>query len=113
VVVGAAVVVETVVVGEAVAGAVTGGWVVAASKVENASEVVVAPAVAGAWAMAGSAVVVGLLMTRGPVAEVGAKRMGAAVGSRGPVVGVDTVLAAGSAGMAGSARAGIRRSGAD
>jgi len=61
------VVVGPVVVGPVVVvGAVTGGWVVVASKAENASEVVV-PAVAGAWAGAGPAVVVGRLPARGPV----------------------------------------------
>jgi hypothetical protein len=43
------VVVVVVVVG--VVGPVTAGWVVAASKVENASVLVVVPAVAGAWAL--------------------------------------------------------------
>jgi uncharacterized membrane protein YeaQ/YmgE (transglycosylase-associated protein family) len=41
--------VVVVVVG--VVGPVTAGWVVAASKVENASVLVVVPAVAGAWAL--------------------------------------------------------------
>jgi hypothetical protein len=109
VVVGAAVVVETVVVGEAVVGAVTGGWVVAASKVESASEVVVVPAVAGAWALAGPAVVVGLLRTGGSGVVV--QRVGAVVGARGAVVGVGAGLRAGSVGTVGRARAGARRGG--
>jgi hypothetical protein len=104
------VVVGAVVVGPAVVlGAVTGGWVLVAPKVENASEVVVGPAVAGAWAVAGPAVVVGRLPARGPVSELAVERVGAVVGARGPVVGVDVDLGAGSAGTVGSARAGARR----
>jgi hypothetical protein len=106
------VVVGAVVVGPAVVlGAVTGGWVLVAPKVENASEVVVGPAVAAAWAMADPAVVVGVLPARGPVSGRGADAVAKVVGASGPVVGVDTDLGAGSAGTVGSARAGARRGG--
>ena len=110
VVVGAAVVVETVVVGEAVVGAVTGGWVVVAPTVENASVIVVVSAVADTWAVAGPGALVGLLTARrGPVSEVRVETVGAVVGSRGPVEGVPTDLAAGSAGTVSSPRTGVRR----
>jgi hypothetical protein len=100
------VVVGAVVVGPAVVvGAVTGGWVLVAPKVENASEVVVGPAVAGACAVAGPAVVVGRLPARGPVSEVAVERVGAVVGARGPVGGGDAGLWASSVG---SASAGAR-----
>jgi hypothetical protein len=112
VVVASVVVVGAVVVGAVVVvGPVTGGWVVVAPKVENASVMVVVPAVAGAWAMAGPAVVVGLLTASGPVSEVGVDAVGKVVGARGLVVGVDTDLGAGSVGAVGSARAGARRGG--
>ena len=78
---------------------------VVASTAENASAIVVGPAVAG------PAVVVGRLPARGPVSEVAVERVGAVVGARGPVVGVDVDLGAGSAGTVGSARAGARRGG--
>jgi hypothetical protein len=110
VVVGAAVVVETVVVGEAAVGAVTGGWVVVALTVENASVIVVVSAVADAWAMAGPGALVGLLTApRGPVSEVRVETVGAVGGSRGPVVGAATDLAAGAAGTVSSPRTGARR----
>jgi hypothetical protein len=109
VVVGAAVVVETVVVGEAVVGVVTGGWVVAPT-VENASVIVVASAVADTWAVPGPGALVGLLTARrGLVSAVRVETVGAVVGSRGPVVGVATDLAAGSAGTVSSPRTGVRR----
>jgi len=108
VVVGAAVVVGAVVGGAVVVvGPVTGGWVLVAPKVEKASVLVVVPAVAGAW-LASPAVVVGPLTARGPVAEVVVERVGAVVGARGPVGGVDVGLGAGSVGTVGSARAGAR-----
>jgi hypothetical protein len=78
---------------------------VVAPKAENASAIVVGPAVAG------PAVVVGPLPARDPVSEVAVARVGAVVGARGPVVGVDTDLGAGSAGTVDSARAGARRGG--
>jgi hypothetical protein len=112
VVVASVVVVGVVVVGPVVVvGAVTGGWVLLAPQIESASVIVVVPAVAGAWAMADPAVVVGRLTASGPVSEVGADGVGAVVGARGLVVGVDTDLGAGSAGAVGSARAGARRGG--
>jgi hypothetical protein len=113
VVVGAAVVVGVVVGGAAVVvGAVTGGWVVAAPKVENVSVLVVVPAVAGAWTVPDLGVVGALLTARpGLVSEVGVERVGAVVGCRGPVVGVDTALAAGSAGTIDSAMSGAWPSG--
>jgi hypothetical protein len=98
------VVVASVVGAAVVVGAVTGGWVVVAPKVESAS-VIVVPAVAG------PAVVVGRLPARGPVSEVRVEKVGAVVGSRGAVVGVEADLGAGSAGTVGSARAGARRGG--
>jgi len=73
--------------------------------------IVVVPAVAGAWALAGPGLVVGLLTASSTVSGVGVERVGAVVDSRGPVVEVDTDLAAGSAWTAGSTRAGTRRSG--
>jgi hypothetical protein len=122
VVVGAAVVVGAVVVGAVVVGAVvvgavvvvgvvTGGWVMVAPTVERASVIVAVPAVAGAWALTGPGVVVGLLTASGTVAGVGVERVGAVVGSCGPVVEVDAELVAGSAWAAGSTRAGARRGG--
>ena len=78
--------------------------------VENAALLVV-PAVVGAWAAAGPAVVVGRLPVRGLVSTVGVEGVGAVVGARGPVVGVDVDLGAGSVGTVGSARAGARRGG--
>ena len=82
-----------------------------APKVENASLLVVVPAVAGAWALTGPAVVVGPLRARGPVSGMGVERVGALVGARGPVVGGDADLGAGSAGTVGRARAGPRLGG--
>jgi hypothetical protein len=111
VVVGAFVVGVVVVGAPVVVGPVTGGWVVVAPKAENASVMVVGPAVAGAWALAAPAVVVGRLPANGPVSEVRVDAVGKVVGARGPVVGVDTDLGAGSAGAVGSARAGARRGG--
>jgi hypothetical protein len=87
------------------------GWVTVAPTVESGSVTVVLPAVAGAWALAGPGVVVGLLTASGTMSEVGAKRVGAGVDSRGPVVEVDTGLVAGSAWTSGSTRADTRRSG--
>jgi hypothetical protein len=85
VVVDAAMVVETVVVGAAVLdGAVTGGWVVVAPKVENASMIVVTPELADTWALAGPGALVGVLTARGTVSGVGSERADAVVGSRGP-----------------------------
>ena len=58
--------------------------------------------------------VVGLLTASGTVSGMGierVERVGAVVGSRGPVVGVDADLFAGSAWMSDSTRAGTRRSG--
>jgi hypothetical protein len=81
---------------------------VVAPKVENASLLVVVPAVAGAWTLTGPAVVVGLLRARGPVSRVGVEPVGAVVGARGAVVGVDAGLGAGWVGRVGSARAGAR-----
>jgi hypothetical protein len=116
-VVGASVVVVVsmvVVVGAVVGGAVvvvgpaTGGWVLVAPKVENASLLVVVPAVARAWALTGPAVVVGPLRAGGPVSGAGVEPVGAVVGARGPVGGVDAGLGAGSVGRVGSARAGAR-----
>src|SRR5829696_7145107 len=99
------------VVGAAVVvGAVTGGWVLVAPKVENASLLVVVLALAGA--AAGPAALVGLLTARGPVAEVVVELVGALVGARGPVVGVNAGLGAGSVGTVGRARAGARPGGA-
>jgi len=92
-----------------VVGAVVGG---AAVVVENASLLVVVPAVVGAWAMNDPAVVVGPLRARASVSGVMVERGGAVVGARGPVVGSDADLGAGSAGMVGSARAGARLGGA-
>jgi hypothetical protein len=113
VVVGAAVVVGAVVGGAVVVvGPVTGGWVLVASKVENASVLVVVSAVIGAWALTGPAVVVGPLTIRGPVSGAGVERVGALVGVRGPVVGVDVGLGVGSVGTVGRARAGARLGGA-
>ena len=109
VVVGAAVVVGSV-VGKAVVvvGPVTWGWVLVASTVEDASVLVVVPAVVGAWPLTGPAALVGLLSARGPVAEVVVERVGTVVGARGPVVGVNVGLGAGSVGTVGRARAGAR-----
>ena len=113
VVVGAAVVVGAVVGGVVVVvGSVTGGWVLVAAKVENASVVVVVPAVAGAWALTGPAVVVGPLRAGGPVAGAVVEPVGAVVGARGPVVGVNAGLGTGSVGSVGRARAGARLGGA-
>jgi hypothetical protein len=110
VVVGAAVVVGAVVGGAVVVvGAVTGGWVLVAPKVENASVLVVVLAVVGAWPLTGLAALVGLLAARGPVAEVVVERVGALVGARGAVVGVNAGLGAGSVGRA---RAGAQLGGA-
>jgi hypothetical protein len=109
VVVVAAVVVVGAVVG---VGVVTGGWMVLAPTVESASVILVLPAVAGAWALAGPGVVVGLLTASGTVSGIGierVERVGALVGSRGPVVGVDSDLVAGSAWTAGRTRVGTRR----
>jgi hypothetical protein len=113
VVVVASVVVGTaVVVGAAVVlGPVTGAWVVAAPRVENASAIVVVPELAGAWALAGPETLVALLTARGAVSGLGAEPVGTVVGSRGPVVDVGAGLGAGSAGTVGSARAGARRGG--
>jgi hypothetical protein len=104
------VVVTRVVVGGAavVVGAVTGGWVLVAPTVENASVLVVVLAVVGAWPLTGPAALVGLLTARGPVAEVVVERVGALVDARGPVLGVNAGLGAGSVGTVGSARAGAR-----
>jgi hypothetical protein len=100
------------VVGAAVVlGPVTGGWVLVAPKVENASLLVVVPAVAGAWAMSDPAMVVGPLTARGTVSGVAVERVGAVVGARGAVVGGDADLGAGSVATVGSARAGPRRGG--
>jgi hypothetical protein len=115
VVVGVVVVVGAVVVGSVlvvVVGSVTGGWVLVTAKLENVSVLVVVPAVAGAWAVTGPAVVVGPLTARGPVAEVVVERVGALVGARGPVGGVNAGLGAGSVRRVGRARAGARRGGA-
>jgi hypothetical protein len=113
VVVGAAVVVGPAVGGAVVVvGPLTGGWVLVTLKAENASLLVVVPAVAGAWALTGPAALVGLLTARGPVAEVGVERVGAVVGARGLVVGVNAGLGAGSVGTVGRARAGARLGGA-
>jgi hypothetical protein len=90
-----------------VVGSVTGGWVLVAPKVENASLLVVVPAVAGGWALSGPAVVVGPLRAR-PVSGVGVELVGQVVGARGPVVGVGAGLGAGSVGRVGRARAGAR-----
>ncbi len=91
VVASAVVVVGAVVVGGAVVvvvvGSVTGGWVLVAPKVENASVLVVAPAATDAWALAGPAVVVGLLRVGGMVSGVVVDGVGAVVGARGLVVG--------------------------
>jgi hypothetical protein len=107
------VVTRVVVVGAAVVvGAVTGGWVLVAPKVENASVLVVVLAVVAAWPLTGPAALVGLLTARGPVAEVVVERVGALVDARGPVVGVNAGLGAGSVGTVGSARAGARLGGA-
>ena len=114
VVVGAAVVVGAVVVvvgAAVVVGPVTGGWALVAPTVENASLLVVEPALAGVWAEAGSGALVALPTTGSPLSRVGVEREGAVVGARGPVVDVDTDLAAGSAGTVDSARAGTWRSG--
>jgi hypothetical protein len=111
------VVASVVVVGAVVVGAVvvvrpvTGGWLLVTPKVENASVLVVVPAVAGAWAMTGPTVVVGPLMARGTVSGVVVERVGPLVGARGPVVGVEAGLGAGSVGTVGSPRAGDRRGG--
>jgi hypothetical protein len=110
VVVGAAVVVGGAAV---VVGPVTGGWVLVTPRFENASLLVVVPALAGAGAAAGPAALVGLLVGRGPVAEVRVERLGAIVGSRGPVGAVDTDLGAGWVGTVGRAKAGVRWSGED
>jgi hypothetical protein len=108
VVVGAAVVVGAVVGGAVVVvGPVTGGWVLVAPTVENASVLVVVLAVVGAWPLTGLAALVGLLTARGPVAEV----VGALVGARGAVVGVNAGLGAGSVGSVGRARAGAQLGG--
>jgi hypothetical protein len=113
VVVGTAVVVGAVVGGAAVVvGPVTGGWVLVAPKVENASLLVVVLAVVGAWPLTGPAALVGPLTARGPVAEVVVERVGALVGARGPVVGIDAGLGAGAVGSVGSRRAGARLGGA-
>jgi hypothetical protein len=110
VVVGTAVVVGAVVGGAAVVvGPVTGGWVLVAPKVENASLLVVVLAVVGAWPLTGPAALVGPLTARGPVAEVVVERVGALVGARGLVMGVDAGLGAGSVGRA---RAGAQLGGA-
>jgi hypothetical protein len=107
---GAAVVVGAVVGGAAVVvGSVTGGWVLVAPKVENASVLVVVLAMVGAWPLTGLAALVGLLAARGPVAEVVVERVGALVGARGAVVGVNAGLGAGSVGRA---RAGAQLGGA-
>jgi hypothetical protein len=112
-VVGTAVVVGAVVGGAAVVvGPVTGGWVLVAPKVENASLLVVVLAVVGAWPLTGPAALVGPLTARGPVAEVVVERVGALVGARGPVVGIDAGLGAGAVGSVGSPRAGARLGGA-
>jgi hypothetical protein len=84
---------------------------VGGSTVESASVIVVVPAVAGAWAMAGPGVVVGPLMASGTVSGVGGREGGYGGDSRGPVVGVDADLVAGSAWTAGSARVGAQRGG--
>ena len=63
--------------------------------------ILVLPAVAGAWALAGPGVVVDPLTVSGTVSGVGVERVGAVVDSRGPVVGVDADLVAGSAWTAG------------
>jgi hypothetical protein len=55
--------------------------------------------------------VVGLLRASGTVSEMGVERVGAVVDARGPVVEVDTDLAAGSAWTACNMRADTRRSG--
>ena len=113
VVVSAAVVVGAVVGGAiVVVGPVTGGWVLVAPTVENASLLVVVPAVAGAWAVTGSAALVGPLTARDPVSGAVVERVGAVVGARGPVEGVDASLGVGSVGTVGSARAGARLGGA-
>jgi hypothetical protein len=109
VVVGMVVVVGAVVGGAAVVvGPVTGGWVVVAPKVENVSLLVVVPAVVGGWALTGPAVVVGPLRAGGPVSGGVVEPVGAVVGARGAVVGVDAGLRAGWVGRVGSARAGAR-----
>jgi hypothetical protein len=113
VVVATAVVVGAVVGGAAVVvGSVTGGWVLVAPKVENASVLVVVPAVVGAWPLTGPAVVVGPLTARGPVSGAVVEPVGAVVGTRGAVVGVDGGLGAGAVGSVGRARAGARLGGA-
>jgi hypothetical protein len=113
VVVGAAVVVGAVVGGAAVVvGPVTGGWVLVAPKVENASVLVVVLAVAGAWAVTGPAVVVGLLTAGGMVSGAVVELVGALVGARGLVVGVNAGLGPGAVGTVGRARAGARLGGA-
>ena len=112
VVVGAAVVVEAVVVVGAavVVGSVTGGWVLVAPRVENASVLVVVPAVVGAWPLTDPAALIGPLTARGPVSAA-VVELGAVVGARSAVGGVDVGLGAGSVGRVGSARAGVRRGG--
>src|SRR5215218_1891557 len=114
VVVGSTPVVVGPVVGGAVVvvGPVTGGWVLVAPKVENASLLVVVPAVAGAWVLTGPAVVVGPLTARGPVSGAVVEPVGAVVGTRDAVVGVDAGLGAGAVGSVGSARVGARLGGA-
>jgi hypothetical protein len=109
VVVSMVVVVGAVVGGAAVVvGPVTGGWVLVTLKAENASLLVVVPAVAGGWPLTGPAVVVGPLRARGPVSGVVVEPVGAVVGARGAVVGVDAGLGAGWVGRVGSARVGAR-----
>jgi hypothetical protein len=79
-----------------------------APTVENASVVVVVSAVADTWAVPGPGALVGLLTARrGLVSAVRVETVGAVVGSRGPVVGVATDLAAGSAGTVSNPRTGV------
>jgi hypothetical protein len=111
VVVGTVMVVGTVVVGATVVvEPVIGGWVVA-PMVENASVIIVVPAVAGTCVVTGPAALVALLTAGGTAAGVGVDRVGAVVGSWGPVGGVGASLGVGSAGTLGSARTGGRRGG--
>jgi hypothetical protein len=83
--------------------------VLVAPTVENASVVVVS-AVADTWAVPGPGALVGRLTARrGLVSAVRVERVGAVVGSGGPVVDVATDLAAGWAGTVSSPRTGVRR----
>jgi hypothetical protein len=108
VVVGVAVVVGAVVGGPAVVvGPVTGGWVLVTPRVENASLLVVGPALAGA--AAGPPAPLDLLMARGPAAVVEVERLGAVVGSRGPVGAIDTDLGTGWVGTVARAKGRVRR----